>query len=81
MATGRVKFFNGDKGYGFIEPEDGTKDVFVHITSISDASLCDFREDRRVSFNERISQRNGSRKRLMWWCCSSVRTIYAAVCV
>ena len=59
MTTGRVKWFNGDKGYGFIEPDDGTKDVFVHITSISDASLGDFREDRRVSFNERISQRNG----------------------
>jgi CspA family cold shock protein len=59
MTTGRVKFFNDDKGYGFIEPDDGTKDVFVHITSISDASLDDFREDRRVSFNERISQRNG----------------------
>jgi cold shock protein len=58
MTTGRVKFFNGDKGYGFIEPDDGTKDVFVHITSISDASLYDFREDRRVSFDERISQRN-----------------------
>ena len=59
MTTGRVKFFNGDKGYGFIEPDDGTKDVFVHITSISDASLDDFREDRQVSFNERISRRNG----------------------
>src|SRR5580704_1676801 len=47
------------KGYGLIEPDDGTKDVFVFITSISDASLDDFREDRRVGFNERISQRNG----------------------
>ena len=47
MTTGRAKFFNGDKGYDFIEPDDGTKDVFVHITSISDASLNDFREDRR----------------------------------
>ena len=59
MTTGRVKFFNDDKGYGFIEPDDGTKDVFVHIMSISDASLDDFREDRRVIFNERISQSNG----------------------
>ncbi len=59
ITTGRVKFFNGDNGYGFIEPDDGTKDVFVHITSISDGSLDDFREDRQVSFNERISRRNG----------------------
>ena len=56
MPTGRVKFYNDDKGYGFIEPDDGSKDVFVHITSVSDASVDDFREDRRVSFNERISR-------------------------
>ena len=59
MSTGRVKFYNDDKGYGFIEPDDGSKDVFVHITSVSDASVDDFREDRRVSFNERISKRSG----------------------
>ena len=59
MRTGRVRFFSDDKGYGFIEPDDGTKDVLVHITSVSDTSLDDFREDRRVGFNERISQRNG----------------------
>jgi cold shock protein len=59
MPTGRVRFFSDDKGYGFIEPDDGTKDVFVHITSVSDTSLDDFREDLRVGFNERISQRNG----------------------
>ena len=77
MTTGRAKFFNGDKGYGFIEPDDGTKDVFVHITSISDASLNDFREDRRVSFSSVSAM--GGRKRLMWWCYSSFRTTYAAV--
>ena len=59
MPTGRVRFLSDDKGYGFIEPDDGTKDVFVHITSVFDTSLADFREDRRVSFNERVSRRNG----------------------
>jgi cold shock protein len=58
MPTGRVKFYNDDEGYGFIEPDDGSKDVFVHITSVSDASVNNFREDRRVSFNERISKRS-----------------------
>ena len=52
MPTGRVRFFSDDKGYEFIEPDDGTKDVFVHITSVSDTSLDDFREDRRVGFNK-----------------------------
>lgn len=59
MPTGRVKFFNDDKGYGFIEPDDGSKDVFVHITSVADPSVDNFAEDRRVSFNERISKRSG----------------------
>ena len=54
--TGRVKFYNDDKGHGFIQPDDGSKDLSVRITSVSDASVADFREDRRVSFNERISR-------------------------
>ena len=53
---GRVKFYNDDKGHGFIQPDDGSKDLSVRITSVSDASVADFREDRRVSFNERISR-------------------------
>ena len=43
----------------FIEPDDGSKDVFVHITSVADPSVDNFAEDRRVSFNERISKRSG----------------------
>jgi cold shock protein len=59
MPTGRIKFFNDDKGYGFIEPDDGSKDVFVHITSVTDPSVDGFCENRRVSYCERISKRSG----------------------
>ena len=60
MPTGKVKFYRGDKGYGLIEPDDGGKDVFVHITSVADPSVEIFREDRRVRYVERVSQRSGN---------------------
>jgi cold shock protein len=60
MPTGKVKFYRDDTGYGFIEPDDGSKDVFVHITSVVDPSIMEFREDRRVRYVERISQRSGN---------------------
>ncbi|MBI1263283.1 MAG: cold-shock protein [Alphaproteobacteria bacterium] len=50
MTTGTVKFFNADKGFGFITPDDGGKDVFVHITAVKDAGLADLRDGQRVSF-------------------------------
>jgi CspA family cold shock protein len=50
--TGRVKFYNDDKGHGFIQPDDGSKDLSVRITSVSDASVADFREDRRVRISK-----------------------------
>jgi CspA family cold shock protein len=59
VQTGKVKFFSADRGFGFIEPDDGTKDLFVHITSVSDPSVDEFREDQRVSYVERISKRSG----------------------
>ncbi|MBL9011582.1 MAG: cold-shock protein [Alphaproteobacteria bacterium] len=50
MATGTVKFFNTQKGYGFIKPDDGGKDVFVHITAVQAAGLRGLDEGQAVSF-------------------------------
>jgi cold shock protein len=51
MATGTVKWFNATKGFGFIMPEDGGKDVFVHITAVQAAGLRGLNENQRVSFD------------------------------
>jgi CspA family cold shock protein len=50
MATGTVKFFNTTKGYGFIQPDDGGKDVFVHITAVQQAGLDEIREGQKLNF-------------------------------
>ncbi len=50
MTTGTVKFFNMDRGYGFIEPEDGSKDAFVHISAIERAGLSSLSEGQKVSY-------------------------------
>jgi cold shock protein len=50
MATGSVKWFNPDKGFGFIQPEGGGKDVFVHITAVHAAGLSGLNDGQRVSF-------------------------------
>jgi len=50
MATGTVKWFNPTKGYGFIEPEDGGKDAFVHISAVQKAGLASLDEGQKVSF-------------------------------
>jgi CspA family cold shock protein len=50
MATGTVKWFNPDKGFGFIQPEDGGKDVFVHITAVQAAGLNGLEENQRVTY-------------------------------
>lgn len=50
MKNGMVKWFNVNKGYGFIEPEDGGKDVFVHISALEAAGLRSLDEGQRVSF-------------------------------
>lgn len=51
MATGTVKWFNPTKGYGFIEPEDGSKDAFVHISAVERAGLSTLNEGQKVSFD------------------------------
>ena len=50
MATGIVKWFNGTKGFGFIKPDDGGKDVFVHISAVEQAGLQGLNDDQKVSF-------------------------------
>jgi cold shock protein len=50
MPTGTVKWFNAQKGYGFIQPQDGTKDVFVHISALEKAGLSTLKEGQKVSF-------------------------------
>ena len=50
MATGTVKWFNPDKGYGFIQPQDGGRDVFVHITAVQAAGLQSLNENQKVTY-------------------------------
>jgi cold shock protein len=58
MATGTVKFYNEAKGYGFITPDDGGTDVFVHISNC-DESIDLLVKGQRVRFDEQVSARNG----------------------
>ncbi len=51
MATGTVKFFNENKGFGFITPDDGAADVFVHISSVQASGLQTLERDQKVEFN------------------------------
>ena len=58
MATGTVKWFNSAKGYGFIEPSDGSKDAFVHISAVERAGLSKLDEGQQVTF-DLVPGRNG----------------------
>ncbi len=58
MATGTIKWFDPAKGYGFIQPEDGSRDVFVHISAVERAGLGTLNEGQKVSF-EVMSGRDG----------------------
>jgi cold shock protein len=59
MATGTVKWFNVDKGYGFIAPDQGSTDVFVHISAVQRAGLNSLNEGQKVSYEEAQDRRTG----------------------
>ena len=59
MATGSVKWFNDQKGYGFVQPDDGSKDVFVHISAVEGAGLRTLKEGQKVSFEIVTDKRTG----------------------
>ena len=59
MPTGTVKFYNSQKGFGFIQPEDGTKDVFVHATALEAAGMRGLVEGQKVSFDVQSDRRTG----------------------
>lgn len=59
MNTGTVKWFNEQKGYGFIQPDNGQKDVFVHISAVERAGLRTLKEGQKVSFEVVTDKRTG----------------------
>ncbi|MCP4934872.1 MAG: cold-shock protein [bacterium] len=59
METGTVKFYNDQKGYGFIAPDNGEKDVFVHATALERAGLSGLNEGDKVSFDTEVDSRSG----------------------
>jgi len=60
MPTGTVKWFNSAKGFGFIEPEDGSKDAFVHISAVERAGLSSLGEGQKVSYELQTGQNGKS---------------------
>ena len=59
MTNGTVKWFNAQKGFGFIQPEDGTKDVFVHISAVEQAGLAGLSDGQKISFDLINDSRSG----------------------
>jgi cold shock protein len=59
MQTGTVKWFNSQKGFGFIQPQDGSKDVFVHISAVERAGLYSLNEGQKVSYEVVADSRTG----------------------
>jgi CspA family cold shock protein len=59
MTTGVVKWYNPEKGYGFIQPDDGGKDAFVHVSAVERAGMNDLREGQKISFELVSDARSG----------------------
>ena len=59
MGTGTVKWFNAQKGFGFIKPDDGSKDVFVHISAVERAGMSQLNEGQKVSYDMVKNPKNG----------------------
>lgn len=59
MPTGTVKWFNPAKGFGFIQPDDGTPDVFVHISAVERSGIGNLREGQKLSFDTERNAKNG----------------------
>ncbi|MCB1467006.1 MAG: cold-shock protein [Rhizobiaceae bacterium] len=59
MNTGTVKFFNSTKGFGFIQPDNGQADVFVHISAVERSGMQGLAEGQKVNFEVEIDRRNG----------------------
>ena len=59
MATGIVKWFNAEKGYGFIQPDEGGKDIFVHISAVEQAGMRSLQEGQKVDYEVVADRRSG----------------------
>ena len=59
MTTGTVKFYNAERGYGFIQPEDGSNDVFVHATALEAAGIRTLTDGQKVTFDITMDERKG----------------------
>lgn len=59
MTNGTVKFYNGQKGFGFIQPEDESNDVFVHATALEKAGISGLAEGQKVTFDTEVDSRSG----------------------
>ena len=60
MPTGTVKWYNPEKGFGFIQPDDGGKDAFVHVSAIERAGMRDLQEGQKISFELVADKRSGT---------------------
>ena len=61
MATGTVKWFNAQKGFGFIEPDGGGQDAFVHISAVERAGMSDLKEGQKISYDLEDDRRSGKK--------------------